>query len=102
MLFCGGAIKCTHDELYLQPRRPHSIIMLFTAGDTELLQLNSRKFDFNLEFEQLFLSILPSAVFIVAASWRALSHARKPKVVHAQAFQYVKLVCILLHMQNRC
>ena len=75
--------------------------MLLNAGNTELLQLDNRNYDFNLEFEQLFLSILPSAAFIVAALWRALSHARKPKVVHAQAFQYVKLVCILFFIQMK-
>jgi hypothetical protein len=56
----------------------------------------SKQFDFNLQFEQLYFSILPSALFIVAASWRTLLQARKPKVVHSASFQYIKLVCAAL------
>lgn len=62
-----------------------------------LLQLDSKEFDFSLQFEQLFFSIVPSALFIVASSWRTLSQARKPKMVHAPTFQYIKLVCTALH-----
>lgn len=76
--------------------------MPFTTEETKLLQLDSARFDFNLEFEQLFFSILPSALFIVAASWRAVSQARKPKIVHAPTFQYIKLVCILTNICMEC
>jgi hypothetical protein len=50
-------------------------------------------FDFNLQFEQLFFSVVPSALFIFAAVWRTISQSRKPKIVHASMFQYTKLVC---------
>lgn len=63
-----------------------------------LLQLDAKGFDFSLEFELLFFSIMPSAIFIIASSWRTLSQARKPKMVHAPTFQCVKLVCIALHL----
>ncbi|AEO66963.1 uncharacterized protein THITE_2115579 [Thermothielavioides terrestris NRRL 8126] len=67
--------------------------MPFSIGDDNLLQLNLDRFDFNVEFEQLFFSVIPSALFIVSSLWRTLSQARKPTVVHAPAFQLVKVVC---------
>ncbi|KAF2241163.1 putative ABC multidrug transporter [Trematosphaeria pertusa] len=72
--------------------------MPFTTGEDMLLQLDSKEFDFSLQFEQLFFSIVPSALFIVASSWRTLSQARKPKMVHAPTFQYIKLGAITAYV----
>lgn len=57
-----------------------------------LFQVNETQFDFNLRFEQVFFSIIPSAVFIVASLWRVLSKARQPAVVVAPVFQGAKVV----------
>ncbi len=51
------------------------------SGSQGLFQINEPQFDFNLRFEHVFFSILPSTVFIVASLWRALSKARQPTVV---------------------
>jgi hypothetical protein len=62
-------------------------------GEQEgLLELNKDGFDFSLQFEQLFFSIIPSVLFIVFSLWRSLSQARKPTVVDAPIFQLIKLV----------
>lgn len=66
--------------------------MPFTTGDGGLLQLNQEGFDFNVQFEQLFFSIIPSALFIVTSLWRTASQARKPTVVNAPVFQLIKVV----------
>lgn len=64
-------------------------------GDQEgLLELNKESFDFTLQFEQLFFSIIPSVLFIVFSIWRSLSQARKPTVVDAPVFQLIKLVSL--------
>jgi hypothetical protein len=68
--------------------------MPFTTGEGNLLQLNQDGFDFNIQFEQLFFSIIPSALFIVTSLWRTLSQVRKPTVVNAPVFQIIKVVCI--------
>jgi hypothetical protein len=70
--------------------------MPFDTREHMLLQLDSKGFDFNLQFEQLFFSIVPSALFIVASPWRTLSQVRKPEVVHAPTFQLIKLVIPIL------
>lgn len=67
--------------------------MPFTTGEENLLRLNEGSFDFNIQFEQLFFSIIPSALFIVTSLWRTLYQARKPTVVNAPVFQLIKLVC---------
>ena len=67
--------------------------MPFSGGEENLLQLNQEGFDFNVQFEQLFFSIIPSALFIVTSLWRTFSQARKPTVVNAPVFQLIKLVC---------
>ncbi|KAL4906327.1 hypothetical protein BDW74DRAFT_177341 [Aspergillus multicolor] len=72
--------------------------MPFTTGDGGLLHLNQQDFDFNLEFEQLFFSIIPSALFIPTSLWRTLSQAKKPAVVNAPAFQFIKLGAIILYV----
>ncbi|OAQ99680.1 hypothetical protein LLEC1_04113 [Akanthomyces lecanii] len=56
-----------------------------------LFQVNEAQFDFNLRFEQVFLSIIPSTIFIIASLWRALSKARQPAVVVAPVFQATKV-----------
>lgn len=66
--------------------------MPFSAGEGSLLQMNEGDFDFNVQFEQLFFSIIPSVLFIVTSLWRTVSQARKPTVVNAPVFQLIKLV----------
>ncbi|KAL6817639.1 P-loop containing nucleoside triphosphate hydrolase protein [Trichoderma camerunense] len=61
------------------------------ARNGELFQQNNEQFDFNIEFEQVFLSILPSVLFIIAASWRTAAQARKPVLVKAPLFQIIKV-----------
>jgi len=68
--------------------------MAFAQGDGGLLQMNQSSFDFNLPFEQLFFSIIPSALFIVSSVWRTIFQARKPAIVNAPVFQLIKLVQI--------
>ncbi|TVY84375.1 ABC transporter FUM19 [Lachnellula suecica] len=72
--------------------------MPFTAGDQSLLQMNQEDFDFNVQFEQLFFSILPSVLFIVTSLWRTVSQARKPNVVNAPVFQLIKLCAITTYV----
>lgn len=66
--------------------------MPFSTGEGGLLQMNEGDFDFNIQFEQLFFSIIPSVLFIVTSLWRTVSQARKPNVVNAPVFQLIKLV----------
>ncbi|KAH8673178.1 putative ABC multidrug transporter [Ilyonectria robusta] len=72
--------------------------MPFSTGEENLLQLNQEDFDFNVQFEQLFFSIIPSALFIVTSLWRTLSQARKPTVVNAPFFQLVKVGAITTYV----
>ncbi|KIM98582.1 hypothetical protein OIDMADRAFT_181890 [Oidiodendron maius Zn] len=72
--------------------------MPFSAGEGNLLQLNQEEFDFNIQFEQLFFSIIPSILFIVTSLWRTLSQARKPTVVNAPVFQLIKLGAITTYV----
>lgn len=66
--------------------------MPFSIGEGQLFQQNDEQFDFNIEFEQVFLSTIPSALFIVASLWRTVSQARKPIVVNASVFRFIKVV----------
>lgn len=66
--------------------------MPFSTGEGGLLQLNQESFDFNVQFEQLFFSMIPSVLFIATSLWRTVSQARKPTVVDAPVFQLIKLV----------
>jgi hypothetical protein len=66
--------------------------MPFFPEQDNILQLNEQQFDFNIQFEQLFFSIIPSVLFIVTSLWRAASQVRKPTVVNAPVFQLIKLV----------
>lgn len=72
--------------------------MPFTTGEENLLRLNQGSFDFNIQFEQLFFSIIPSALFIVTSLWRTLYQARKPTVVNAPVFQLIKLGAITTYV----
>ncbi|KAJ5496624.1 ABC transporter integral membrane type 1 [Penicillium fimorum] len=72
--------------------------MPFTTGEENLLRLNREDFDFNIQFEQLFFSIIPSALFIVTSVWRTLSEARKPTVVNAPVFKLIKLGAITTYV----
>ncbi|KAL6786178.1 P-loop containing nucleoside triphosphate hydrolase protein [Trichoderma sp. SZMC 28012] len=65
----------------------------FVKND-QLFQQNNEQFDFNIKFEQVFLSILPSALFILVASWRTVSQARKPVLVNAPLFQIIKVAAM--------
>jgi hypothetical protein len=66
--------------------------MPFTTGTENLLQPNQDDFDFNVQFEQLVFSIIPSVLFIITSLWRTVGQARKPVVVDAPVFRLVKLV----------
>ncbi|KAM0467781.1 hypothetical protein ACHAP7_011585 [Fusarium lateritium] len=68
------------------------------GGQDDLFELNKDSFDFNLQFEQLFFSIIPSVLFIVFSLWRSLSQARKPTVVDAPVFQLIKLTSITAYV----
>lgn len=68
--------------------------MAVSFGEEDLLQLNQKQFDFNIQFEQLFFSIIPSALFIITSLWRTLAQAQKPIVVYAPVFQGVKVVSV--------
>ncbi|KAG6354150.1 hypothetical protein INS49_004754 [Diaporthe citri] len=72
--------------------------MPFSTGDGGLFQLNQESFDFNVQFEQLFFSIIPSVLFIATSLWRTVSQARKPTVVDAPVFQLVKLCTITTYV----
>lgn len=65
--------------------------MSSSAVVSGLLDMNHVDFDFNLPFEQLFLSIIPSAIFILSTSWRIVRQSRKPNVINARTFQLIKL-----------
>ncbi|PGG97403.1 hypothetical protein AJ79_09215 [Helicocarpus griseus UAMH5409] len=72
--------------------------MPFPTSDDKLLQLNKEQFDFNLQLEQLFFSIIPSGLFIVTSLWRTLSQARKPTIVNAPVFQIIKAGAITVYV----
>ncbi|KAI7783325.1 hypothetical protein LA080_012080 [Diaporthe eres] len=72
--------------------------MPFSAGDGGLFQLNQESFDFNVQFEQLFFSIIPSVLFIATSLWRTVSQARKPTVVDAPVFQLIKSCTITTYV----
>ena len=66
--------------------------MPFSDDSEHLLHLDQDNFDFNIQFEQLFFSIIPSALLITSSLWRMVSQPRKPTVVNAPTFQLIKLV----------
>ncbi|PKX93791.1 putative ABC multidrug transporter [Aspergillus novofumigatus IBT 16806] len=71
--------------------------MLFTNGEGNMLHLNQEQFDFNLQFETLFFSIIPSVLFIPSSLWRTLAQIRKPVVVNAPVLQSIKTGAIVLY-----
>ncbi|KAF9694299.1 hypothetical protein EKO04_007720 [Ascochyta lentis] len=71
--------------------------MPFSTAAGQLLQQNGKQFDFNIDFEQVFFSILPSTLFIAASSWRTLYQARKPTVVNAPIFRSIKVGAIAIY-----
>lgn len=74
--------------------------MPLSTGESGLFQLNQENFDFNVQFEQLFFSIIPSVLFITTSLWRTIRQARKPTVVDAPVFQLIKLVVTLCRMNE--
>ncbi|KAK2861371.1 hypothetical protein FQN49_004272 [Arthroderma sp. PD_2] len=72
--------------------------MPFSTSEGNLFQLNQEDFDFNVQFEQLFFSIIPSVLFIIASSWRSVYQARKPTVVNAPVFQLIKVCSITTYV----
>ncbi|KAH7014328.1 putative ABC multidrug transporter [Microdochium trichocladiopsis] len=71
--------------------------MPFSSGDNAFFPPSQTAFDFNIEFEQLFFSILPSVLFICSSIWRALLQTRKPTVVDAPMLQIIKVGCITMY-----
>ncbi|KAI1345500.1 putative ABC multidrug transporter [Xylaria sp. FL0043] len=72
--------------------------MSFPQGLGSLFEQDSATFDFNLQFEQLFFSIVPSALFILSSLWRVRYQARKPAIVHAPTIQWIKLGAIATYI----
>lgn len=72
--------------------------MPFSTGEGGLFQLDEGSFDFNVQFEQVFFSIVPSVLFIATSLWRTVSQARKPTVVDAPIFQLIKLCTITAYV----
>ncbi|KAJ6031456.1 hypothetical protein N7540_002188 [Penicillium herquei] len=70
--------------------------MPFYSQDNSLFDQNSEQFDFNIGFELVFFSIIPTILFIVGATWRIASLARKPKIVKTSAFRFLKLGAIII------
>ncbi|KAL7796349.1 P-loop containing nucleoside triphosphate hydrolase protein [Trichoderma afarasin] len=68
--------------------------MSMVVRNDQLFQQNDEQFDFNIKFEQVFLSILPSVLFIIVASWRTVAQVRKPVLVKASLFQIIKVAAI--------
>ncbi|RAH75408.1 putative ABC multidrug transporter [Aspergillus aculeatinus CBS 121060] len=71
--------------------------MPFANGEGNMLHLNQKDFDFNLQFESLFFSIIPSVLFISSSLWRALARMRKPVVVNAPVLQSIKTGAIVIY-----
>ncbi|KAF2439261.1 putative ABC multidrug transporter [Karstenula rhodostoma CBS 690.94] len=72
--------------------------MPFSNGEAHLFQFNEDGFDFNVQFEQIFFSVLPSVLFIITSLWRTFHQSRKPAVVHAPAFQLLKAIAIATYL----
>ena len=64
--------------------------MPFVTAEGRVLQQNDEQFDFNIDFEQVFFAILPSALFVASSLWRTLRLARKATVVNAPICRYIK------------
>ncbi|OJJ95246.1 hypothetical protein ASPACDRAFT_82088 [Aspergillus aculeatus ATCC 16872] len=71
--------------------------MPFANGEGNILHLNQKQFDFNLQFESLFFSIIPSVLFISSSLWRTAARIRKPVVVNAPILQSIKTGAIVVY-----
>lgn len=49
-------------------------------------------FDFTIRFEQLFFSLVPAVIFILASPWRIALLARRPTIVGAPLLRLAKTV----------
>ncbi|KAL2074710.1 hypothetical protein VTL71DRAFT_8489 [Oculimacula yallundae] len=72
--------------------------MVFNTIDHGLLEMDQQRFDFSLRFEQLFFSIIPSALFIVTSLWRIHFQMRRAAIVNAPVFQYIKQGAIMSYI----
>jgi hypothetical protein len=70
--------------------------MVFDTEYGALLLQDTGGFDFNLRFEQLFFTIVPSSLFIVASCSRMGFLVHRRKIVHAATLQYIKCVSMIL------
>lgn len=50
-------------------------------------------FDFTIKFEKIFLSMIPSSIFIATSLTRVLWLSRRPTIVRGAVVQTVKVVC---------
>ena len=74
----GGLLATTAKSARIESgQRVWASKMPFSTGEEKLLQLNQEEFDFNIQFEQLFFSIIPSVLFIITSLWWTVSQARK-------------------------
>ncbi|XRM48571.1 hypothetical protein ABZX51_011487 [Aspergillus tubingensis] len=71
--------------------------MPFTNGEGNMLHFDQKQFDFNLQFEILFFSIIPSILFIPSSLWRTLAGIRRPVVVNAPVLQFIKIGTIVIY-----
>lgn len=56
-------------------------------------------FDFTMGFEEVILSIVPAALFIICATLRIISIVNRPKIVIAETFGCLKLVSSILMLK---
>lgn len=60
-------------------------------------------FDFTIKFQKIFLSIVPSAVFVALSVTRIVYLARRrERIVAGKAFQYVKFVGTAIQISTGC
>ncbi|KAI5861411.1 ABC multidrug transporter [Durotheca rogersii] len=59
-------------------------------------------FDFTVKFEQLFFSLLPSAIFTVASLWRASLLIRRPTIVGAPVLRLAKMGALMSYASLEC
>ncbi|KAJ5611482.1 hypothetical protein N7528_008587 [Penicillium herquei] len=72
--------------------------MPFYSQNNSLFDQNSEQFDFNLGFELVFFSIIPSILFISGALWRTAFLTKKPIIVKSSAFRSLKLGASLIYV----
>ncbi|KAI8961197.1 putative ABC multidrug transporter [Daldinia sp. FL1419] len=54
-------------------------------------------FDFTIEFEQIFFSLIPSVAFILLSLWRIVTLVQRPTIVNAPMIGLVKIVVAFLY-----